>query len=125
MSEALPVHVRRERPGDEAAIARVNDAAFGQPDESRLVDAVRRAGQATISLVASDEGGIIGHILFAPVRLDSPGPRTAMLGLGPFGLRCVYPVPEEAFMAMELVPGALAGRAGLVRYLPAFGGASG
>lgn len=174
MGETPAVRVRPERPGDEAAIARVNDAAFGQPDESRLVDAVRRTGQATISLVAFDQRGIIGHILFTPVRLESPGSRIAMLGLGPmavlpgwqrrgvgsmlveaglrectaagyqavvvvghpdyyprfgfrqsreFGLRCEYAVPEEVFMATELVPGALAGRGGLVRYLPPFGGA--
>ena len=174
MGETPAVGVRHERPGDEAEIARVNDAAFGQPDESRLVEAVRRTGQATISLVAFDERGIIGHILFTPVRLESPGSRIAMLGLGPmavlpgwqrqgvgsmlveaglrectaagcqavvvvghpdyyprfgfrrsreFGLRCEYAVPEEVFMAIELVPGALAGRGGPVRYLPAFGGA--
>jgi putative acetyltransferase len=40
-----------------------------------------------------------------------------------FGLRCEYAVPEEVFMATELVPGALTGRGGLVRYLPPFGGA--
>jgi len=31
------------------------------------------------------------------------------------------PFPGEAFMALELVPGALAGQAGHVRYPPAFG----
>ena len=31
------------------------------------------------------------------------------------------PFPGEAFMALELVPGALAGRAGSVRYPAAFG----
>jgi predicted N-acetyltransferase YhbS len=30
-------------------------------------------------------------------------------------------VPEENFMVAELRPGALAGRAGLVRYAPEFG----
>ncbi len=39
----------------------------------------------------------------------------------PLGLRCEYPVPEEAFMVAELEPGALAGRRGLVKYRPEFG----
>jgi len=37
-----------------------------------------------------------------------------------FGLRSIYPAPEDAFMALELVSGALAGQSGLVRYHPAF-----
>jgi putative acetyltransferase len=37
-----------------------------------------------------------------------------------FGLRCRYEVPPEAFMALELVPGALAGIDGVVDYHPAF-----
>jgi putative acetyltransferase len=36
-----------------------------------------------------------------------------------FGLRSVYPAPDEAFMALELRAGALHGAAGLVRYVPA------
>ena len=37
-----------------------------------------------------------------------------------FGLRCKWAGTEEAFMALELVPGALEGRRGLVSYHPAF-----
>jgi putative acetyltransferase len=33
-----------------------------------------------------------------------------------FGLKCPFPVPEEAFMAIELEPGALAQVSGVVRY---------
>lgn len=37
-----------------------------------------------------------------------------------FGLRCEYDVPSDVFMALELVPGALRGVFGVVRYHPAF-----
>lgn len=37
-----------------------------------------------------------------------------------FGLRCEFPVPPAAFMALELEPGALAASAGTVRYAPEF-----
>jgi len=30
----------------------------------------------------------------------------------------LHPVPDEAFMVAEMVPGALDGRAGLVKYRP-------
>lgn len=36
------------------------------------------------------------------------------------GLSCEFEAPEEAFMALELAPGALAGASGLVRYEPEF-----
>ena len=36
------------------------------------------------------------------------------------GLRCEYEVPEEAFLVAELIPGALDGRSGTVRYHEAF-----
>jgi len=39
----------------------------------------------------------------------------------PKGLRYESPVPDELFMVVELVPGALAGRGGVVHYRPEFG----
>jgi putative acetyltransferase len=36
------------------------------------------------------------------------------------GLEAPFPVPDEAFLALELVPGALDGVAGMVRYPPPF-----
>jgi len=89
MVEVDALQVRRERRGDEAAIARVNDAAFGQPDESHLVDAVRAAGHPAISLVAVLDERVVGHILFTPVGIESPGPAIGAMGLGPMAV-----VPE-------------------------------
>ncbi len=37
-----------------------------------------------------------------------------------FGIESEYDVPDEVFMAMELVPASLAGRSGKVQYHPAF-----
>jgi putative acetyltransferase len=47
-------------------------------------------------------------------------PRFGFVPAARFGLRCEYEVPDEAFMALELQPGALAGLRGTVRYHPAF-----
>ena len=80
------VDVRRERRGDEAAIAQVNDEAFGQPDESRLIDTARKGGHAALSLVAVAGGRIVGHILFTPVTIESPGCAVTALGLGPMAV---------------------------------------
>jgi putative acetyltransferase len=173
MSDRPGILVRREEPGDEAAIRWVNDQAFGQADESRIVDAIRTAGGFLISLVAVEGSTTVGHILFSPVSIATQGRPLRALGLGPvavapdvqrqgigsrlvesgleecrrlgyqavvvvghpefyprfgfrpgraFGLRSEFDVPEDVFMVLELTPGALAGVAGLVRYLPEFGG---
>ena len=47
-------------------------------------------------------------------------PRFGFTRANRFGLRCEFECRDEAFMALELSPGALANRAGLVRYLREF-----
>ena len=37
-----------------------------------------------------------------------------------FGIECPFPAPPEAFMLLELSPGAAAGCRGVVRYRPEF-----
>ena len=58
----------------------------------------------------------------AAVVLGHPSyyPRFGFLPAHRFGLRCELPAPPEAFMALELVPGALDAVEALVRYHPAF-----
>jgi len=60
----------------------------------------------------------------AAVVLGHPSyyPRFGFLPAHRFGLRCEFPAPPEAFMAMELAPGGLEGAAAMVRYHPAFRG---
>ena len=65
------VNIRLEQAGDEDGIRRVNEAAFGQPDEAALVDALRGSEAVICSLVATEEEVIIGHILFTVAALTS------------------------------------------------------
>jgi putative acetyltransferase len=58
---------------------------------------------------------VVGHPAFYPRFGFRPG--------SSYGLRCEYPVADDVFMAVELVPGALAGVNGLVRYVSEFGNA--
>lgn len=62
-----------------------------------------------------------GHRVVVVLGHPEYYPRFGFVPASRFGLACEYPAPDEAFMALELVPGALAGRAGPVRYHPAFG----
>jgi putative acetyltransferase len=81
------ISVRSERPEDRAAIRRVHEAAFGQPDEADLVDALRAGGDALpeLCLVAERDGAVIGHIAFSRAQLDAG---LEVLALAPV---CVLP----------------------------------
>jgi putative acetyltransferase len=58
----------------------------------------------------------------AVVVLGSPAyyPRFGFIPAKDKGLRCDYPVPDEAFMVLELASGALEGCVGMVKYRSEF-----
>lgn len=165
------ITVRAETAEDYSQVRRVNELAFGRPNEALLVDALRESAHPQVSLVALKEEEIVGHIFFSSVSIVSDSASFRALGLGPMavlpeyqkqgigsrlvreglkesqrlnqyivvvlghseyyprfgfvpasrkGLRCEYQVPDEVFMVAELIPGALGGRQGLVRYRPEF-----
>jgi putative acetyltransferase len=82
--------VRSEEPEDIAAIRIVNERAFGNAAEADLVDALRRNGKATISLVAEDDGRVVGHILFSPVTIETGERELVGVGLAPMSV-----IPER------------------------------
>ena len=70
--------IRDEVPSDWVAIRRVHDLAFCSGGEGKVVDELRKANEAAVSLVAEGEGQIIGHVLLsrikAPMRALALGP---------------------------------------------------
>jgi putative acetyltransferase len=67
-------------------------ATFPTEAESKLVDALRANGKATISLVAVDGDDVLGHILFSPVTLTPTDATTPLsdakgIGLAPVAVR--------------------------------------
>ena len=164
------MRIRAEAKRDRAAVRAINIEAFENQAEADLVDALREQANAIVSLVAEQDGTIVGHIMFSPVALIGH-PELRIMGLAPmaiastqqrrgigtalvragleqcsalgsgavvvlghptyyprFGfvpstrwnIRCEYEAPTEAFMAIELQPGYLDGKAGTIRYHPAF-----
>ena len=78
--------VRHERPDDADAVRRVNELAFGQPAEADLVERLRRTCREGLSLVAEEDGAVVGHILFTPVAVES-GTRCVLgMGLAPMAV---------------------------------------
>jgi len=62
---------RSESPGGILGVWRVNELAFGRPNEALIVDALRAEARPTISLVAVDGELIVGHIFSSPVSVVS------------------------------------------------------
>ncbi len=167
---AAAMLIRDERPQDRPAILRLNRDAFGGDGEPELIDKLHTDGLVAASLVAEEDGLIIGHILLSWLGLEMDGRPLRGLALAPMavaparqrqgtGSRLVKaaieaarqigadaiivlghpgfyprfgfsaraaatlasPFAGEAFMALELTPGALAGQRGSVDYPPAFG----
>jgi len=79
----IQVTIREETSGDIAAVYRVNEQAFDTKSEAELVDLLRARGKAVVSLVAENDGEIVGHILFSPVSIEPPRANWNALGLAP------------------------------------------
>ena len=74
--------------------------------------AARHAGLAACAVMGENVVVVLGHPHYYP--------RFGFVPAATKDLRCEYPVPDEVFMVTELVPGALRGRTGLVKYHPEF-----
>ena len=100
--------IRHARAADHAAIAAVNDLAFGQTDEAALIARLRADGDAMCEMVSETDGVIDGHILFSRLWADRP---ELFAALAPMA---VHPDRQRSGLGSALV------RAGL-RILPEFG----
>jgi putative acetyltransferase len=70
------IDVRDESPDDWQAVYRVVSSAFGRSSEAELVGQLREAGDSVVSLVADDDGQIVGHVLLS--KMDAPFPALAL-----------------------------------------------
>jgi len=69
----------------------VLEAAFGRPDEAKLVARLRQEVRPCASLVAESAGRVIGHVFFSPVTIEGTRPDLpAAGGLAPVGV-----LPDE------------------------------
>lgn len=96
--------IRAERSDDIGRVHDINTRAFEQPAEAILVDALRLNCADAVSLVADDDG-VVGHILFTPVTLDTPERRVVGMGLAPMA---VHPDRQRGGIGTQLVTRGLA-----------------
>ena len=94
--------IRPEKPQDCEAIRRVNQLAFGQEEEAMLVDALRRSDAfiPELSLVAEEEGVVVGHVLFTRVLIRNDTRALEALALAPM---CIHPEMQRRGIGSALV----------------------
>lgn len=80
------IKIRNEIPEDYAAVQVLNDQAFGQPQEGRIVAKLREICPESLSLVAVSDGKVVGHIFFSPATIDHKGRLITGMGLAPMAV---------------------------------------
>lgn len=78
--------IRSENAADIEAVRQVNEKAFGQAMEGRIVDELRKSCEHTLSLVAVFEKRVVGHIFFSRVWVDAAGRIVTGMGLAPMAV---------------------------------------
>jgi putative acetyltransferase len=105
--------VRVEEPGGGWAAVALGPLAVAPAYQGRGIGTVLvRRGLAACRRAGHGVVFVVGHPAYYP--------RFGFRPAAPSGIGCELPVSEAAFMLIELRPGALDGRRGVVRYAPEF-----
>lgn len=98
------MQIRPECPADFPSTRSVNCAAFGSADEADLVDALRDGGHAVLSLVAEQDGVLIGHLLLSRLSIATARGEIGALALAPMA---VTPERQREGIGSRLVAAAI------------------
>jgi len=94
------ISIRSETPQDAAAVRNVNEQAFGQAQEARLVEQLHANGAVLLSLVAIVDDQVVGHILYSPACVGEESVEIRGAGLAPLA---VLPQFQRCGVGSELV----------------------
>ncbi|MET1111678.1 MAG: N-acetyltransferase [Allosphingosinicella sp.] len=97
--------VRPESGGDAGAIRKVHLAAFPTSAEADLVTRLHEDFDSEISLVAEQNGEIVGHVMLSRMRASAADRAFRSLGLGPVA---ILPGAQGSGVGSELIRAALA-----------------
>lgn len=94
--------IRPETPKDAQAIFDLTTVAFApmtfsDDTEPQIINDMRAAGELLLSLVAEEDGEIIGHVAFSPASMECAG---RWLGLGPIS---VAPMRQKKGIGSSMV----------------------
>ena len=97
------VSIRHEKPEDIPFIYSVHEQTFKRDAEAKLTDKLREACTDCLSLVADDNGSIVGHIMFSPVLIKKEKIISGM-GLAPMA---VLPSKQRQGIGTQLIKSGL------------------
>ncbi len=80
------IKIREEQPKDYLTIKEINDIAFGQPQESNIINKLRQNCNTLLSLVAIDNEKIVGHIMFSQVTIELDKVTIYGMGIAPMSV---------------------------------------
>ncbi len=83
-----------------AGVYRVEKLAFRRAGEADLCVKLRERGAVTLSLVALEDGEVVGHVLFSPVTIRGEGEPLAAVGMGPVA---VLPARQRQGIGSRLI----------------------
>jgi putative acetyltransferase len=103
----MSTKIRAETSGDAQVIEAVTTSAFLNAlhtghTEQHIVAALRRAGMLSVSLVAEDDGSVLGHVAISPVSISDGA--VGWFGMGPVS---VLPQHQRRGIGSQLVREAL------------------
>jgi putative acetyltransferase len=75
-----------EASDDRAGIRRVEERAFGQAIEAKLVEQLIADEDAVLELVAERDGSIVGHVLFSRLAVEAAAVRFDAVALAPLAV---------------------------------------
>lgn len=100
------MQIRSADASDYDGIRDLLNAVFGQPDEAKIVDALREDDADSLELVAEDHGVVVGTLMLSPASVDHASGETLNgLGLGPVA---VIPKHQGRGIGEELIKAGLA-----------------
>ena len=97
---SVSTEVRASVPGDDHAIRAVHLAAFPTALEADLVDQLQRDGAVVLSLVATEDGRVVGHVLISRMTAEGDGRAYRAVGLAPIA---VLPERQRTGIGAQLI----------------------
>jgi predicted N-acetyltransferase YhbS len=88
----MDVLIREESKNDYDKIKKINDLAFGQENEGKMIEALRKTVDYNpkLLLVAERKKKIVGYILFYPIKIKNEIEELTVLSLAPMAVHPEY-----------------------------------
>lgn len=90
------MNIRKEEEKDYKEIKHINDLCFNGEYESKLISNIRAGKNFILSLVAEENGEIIGHIMYSRIKIG----KVDSTSLAPM---CVIPEYQKTGVGSELI----------------------